>query len=141
MPADYLSRNIVEAIRITDEDLAEKQSRDPLCQTVKNILENKPIQQMHKKKFLKPAEKMAQTCFIENYLLWTRITRHQEKRTVLVVPESIVNAQLAGIHWDMLYGHEGQFKTKERIMQSYWWRGMDQDINDFLSKCEKCQSI
>ncbi len=56
-----------------------------------------------------------------------------------MVPESIVNALLTGIHGDMLYGHEGQFKTKERIMQSYWWRGMDQDINDFLKKCENCQ--
>jgi hypothetical protein len=52
------------------------------------------------------------------------------------VPESIVNALLTGIRGDMLYGHEGQFKTKERIMQYYWWRGMDQYINNFLAKCE-----
>jgi hypothetical protein len=56
-----------------------------------------------------------------------------------VVPESMVNALLTGIHGDMLNGHEGQTKTKERILQSYWWRGMDQDINEFLEKCDKCQ--
>jgi hypothetical protein len=82
---------------------------------------------------------LAQTCIIENDLLWTRITRHQEKRTVLVVPEAILQTLLEGIHGDMLYGHEGQFKTKERIMQPYCLRGMDKGINNFLAKCEKCQ--
>jgi hypothetical protein len=56
MPADYLSRNVVEAIRISDEDLAEKQINDPLCQTIRNILQKEPIQKMHMKNFLKPAE-------------------------------------------------------------------------------------
>jgi hypothetical protein len=56
-----------------------------------------------------------------------------------VVPESMVNALLTGIHGDMLYGHEGQIKTKERILQSYWWKGMDGDIIKFLEKCDKCQ--
>ncbi len=51
----------------------------------------------------------------------------------------MVNALLTGIHGDMLYGHEGQTKTIERILQSYRWRGMDQDINDCLDKRDKCQ--
>jgi hypothetical protein len=58
-----------------------------------------------------------------------------------MVPESMVKTLLPGKHGDMLYGHEEQTKTKERILQSYWWRGMDQDISDFLSKCDKCQKI
>jgi hypothetical protein len=39
----------------------------------------------------------------------------------------------------MLYGHEGQFKTKERIIESYWWRGIDKDTNDFLAERDNCQ--
>jgi hypothetical protein len=35
---------------------------------MKNILKNEPIQQINKK-FLKPAEKLALTCFIEKDLL------------------------------------------------------------------------
>ena len=38
-----------------------------------------------------------------------------------------------------MYGHEGQFKTKERILQSYWWPGMDEHINQHLRTCERCQ--
>ncbi len=56
-----------------------------------------------------------------------------------MVPETMVKTLMTGVHGDMLYGHGGQTKTKERILQLYWWRGMDQDINDLLSKCDKCQ--
>jgi hypothetical protein len=120
---------------VSDEDLANQQNNDPLCKTIKCILKNEPIQQIFKKKF-KPAEKLALTCFIEQDLLWTRIVKNKQTKTVLVIPESMVNALLTGIHGDMLYGHEGQTKTKERILQSYWLRGMDKDINEFLEKCD-----
>jgi flagellar biosynthesis/type III secretory pathway chaperone len=36
-----------------------------------------------------------------------------------MVPESMINTLLSEIHGDMLYGHEGQTNTKERIQQSY----------------------
>jgi hypothetical protein len=39
---------------------------------------------------------------------------------------------LEGIDGDMLYGHKGQFIARERVQQSHWWKGMDQDINEFL---------
>jgi hypothetical protein len=68
MPADYLSRNVEEAIRVPDEDLADQQNKDPFCETIKNILQNEPIQHIYKKKFLKPAEKLALTCSIEKEL-------------------------------------------------------------------------
>jgi hypothetical protein len=126
IPADYLSRNVVEAIRMSDGDLAENQNTDPLCITVKIILKNEPIQQIYKRKILKPAEKL------ENELLWTRIIGHGEKKTVLMVPENMVTTLSKGIHGDMLYSQEGQFKTKERILQSYGWRGMDQGYHQIF---------
>ncbi len=30
-------------------------------------------------------------------------------------------------------------KAKERIIQSYWWPGMDGQINKHLKECDKCQ--
>ncbi len=53
LPADYLGRNVVEAIITSDEDLAEKQKTDHVYFTVKSILKHKPIQQNYKRKFLK----------------------------------------------------------------------------------------
>jgi hypothetical protein len=54
---------------------------------------------------LKTAEKLASTCFIENELLWTRIFRHREKTTILMVLENVATTLMAGIQGDMLYRH------------------------------------
>ena len=35
--------------------------------------------------------------------------------------------------------YEGTLKTKERILRSYFWPGMDQDIQTHLKTCQKCQ--
>ena len=72
-------------------------------------------------------------------MLWRRTTRNGERQTVLVVPQTAVQKLLKNTHGNILYGHEGQFKTKERIAQSYWWPGMDAQINDHLERCDTCQ--
>ena len=41
MPADYLSRNKVEAIDISYEDLAEMQDKDKFCASLKHLLNKK----------------------------------------------------------------------------------------------------
>jgi hypothetical protein len=46
-----------------------------------------------------------------------RIVRHGTKRTVLMVPETMVVQLMTRIQVEMLYGLEGQTKTKERILQ------------------------
>ena len=40
MPADFLSRNVVESIDILDEDLATAEMKDGLCQVIRNIMHN-----------------------------------------------------------------------------------------------------
>jgi hypothetical protein len=39
MPTDYKIRNVVEAIKISDKGLTEKQNSDPLCTTIKRSYE------------------------------------------------------------------------------------------------------
>ena len=53
MPADYLSRNVVEVVKMSGEDLADQQDKDSFCKTIKYILKNEPIQQIYKKNFFK----------------------------------------------------------------------------------------
>ena len=78
-------------------------------------------------------------CFIEKNILWRRIERNSTRNTVIMVPKSLTNQLTSEVHGKVMYGHEGQFKTKERIMQSYWWPRMDKHINDHLQLCQKCQ--
>ena len=36
-------------------------------------------------------------------------------------------------------GHEGYYKTYQRLRKSYYWNDMVNDIKRIISKCEKCQ--
>ena len=75
MPADFLSRNVVESIEISDEDLASLQDKDTFCKSIKNLLQDKPIESDYRECLPKLME-IASTCFIENKVLWRRIERH-----------------------------------------------------------------
>ena len=42
-------------------------------------------------------------------------------------------------HGTVMSGHNGQLKTKERILQMFYWPGMDADIQHHLRSCHRCQ--
>ena len=46
---------------------------------------------------------------------------------------------LQDAHGHLLSGHDGIFKTKERLFQCFYWPGMDTDIADHLQHYHKCQ--
>ena len=35
--------------------------------------------------------------------------------------------------------HFGIENTLKRISEKYWWKGMKDDVSDFVSKCDSCQ--
>ena len=138
MPADFLSRNVVEAIDLSDSELQKEQEANKMCKAIKNVVQGKPIQP-EMTKHSANIENMAKKCFIDNEILWKRIDRHGGQHTVIVLPNSLTQKLIKEVHGNVMYGHEGQYKTKERILQSYWWPGMDKEINDHLKTCDKCQ--
>ena len=119
MPADFLSRNVVESIEISDEDLAMLQDKDTFCKSIKSLLLDLPLE-FDYRECLPEMLKLAKNCFIEKNILWKRITRNNIQNTVIVIPKSITEQLITEVHGNIMYGHEGQFKTKERIIQSYW---------------------
>jgi hypothetical protein len=138
MPANYLSRNVVEAIDMSNEDLVELQNQDKFCVSLKHLLKKMPLEKEYSKLVPQMTE-LSHSCFIEEGFLWKRITRHHGQHTVIVVPKTLSERILSEVHGNVLYGHEGQYKTKERIIQSYWWPGMEGQINKHLKECDKCQ--
>jgi hypothetical protein len=138
MPADFLSRNVVEAIDMSNNDLAEMQYQDKFCVSLKHLLRKLPVEKEYYKLVLQMTE-LSHSCFIENGVLWERIKRHHGQHTGIVVPKALTERLLSEVHGNIFYGHEGQYKTKERLIQSYWWPGMDGHINKHLRECHKCQ--
>ena len=132
MPADFLSRNAVEAVGIFDDNWKLAQEQDEYCQIVK--------QHMEKKKTCQCSQlEISKSCFLDNGLLWRRLQRHGKQSTVLVTPASLREKIITETHGTLMTGHESTNKTKERIMTSYWWPGMDGQIEKHISSCDKCQ--
>ena len=132
MPADFLSRNAVEAIGPFDDNWTAAQEEDEYCGLMKQHMNPKSNCECQKLQ-------IAKTCFMDQGLLWRRTLRNGKQRTVLIVPKSLRAKVISETHADIMTGHESSRKTKERIMTSYWWPGMDGQIEDHIKSCDKCQ--
>ena len=138
MPADFLSRNVVDAISWDSGELQAEQQTDPLIRSLKDYLLNR---QLPKDPQCERVIRLyANDCFVENDLVWRRVKRKFEpSRVVLFLPQTLVPQVLQEAHGQLLSGHDGIFKTKERIFQCYYWPGMDSDIQQHIQSCHKCQ--
>ena len=138
MPADFLSRQAIDSISWENNSLKQAQQNDPMLQAIINFLYNRILPTTS---VLQGLVKMyANDCFMENGLLWRRLKRQGDSaHVVLFVPESMKSDILAEAHGGQFTGHDGIFKTKERVLQCYYWPGMDKDINDFIKMCVTCQ--
>ena len=138
MPADYLSRNLVAAISWDPAELQNAQNADPLIKALKNFLLNKELPLDAKCQQL--VKVFANDCFIEDDIVWRRIKRQFEpSRVVIFLPATLKQQALVDAHGNELVGHDGIYKTKERLFQCYYWPGMDADIATHLKACHRCQ--
>lgn len=61
----------------------------------------------------------------------------KEKHRV-VVPRNMVQDVLQLCHSKGLSGHMGQDRTWQRTRDSFYWKNMKQDVDEFVDKCESC---
>jgi transposase InsO family protein len=135
MPADYLSRNVVSSIVWSDAELLNEQEADEVLSKVRRYVVSQELPDDRGLRDL--IRRQAEGCFLEDDILWKRIS-HKEQ-PVVMLPRRLIQTVLQRAHGDNLSGHNGIFQTKQRLLQSYYWSGMDTDIQDFISKCHKCQ--
>ena len=139
MPADFLSRNVLEEIDIFTPDLPMLQQRDEFAHAVTKFLQNGELPANNRHAAY--VRRIAPSCFIEDSILWRRVHRfNTPPRTVLVVPATLVDNLVHETHTSQLAGHEGVTKTKERLLQSYFWPNMDADISRHTTACQRCQA-
>jgi Integrase zinc binding domain len=84
--------------------------------------------------------RMSQECFVLNGVVWRRLGANYQHRSVLLVPQHLIPDSLHKAHGYFLAGHFGISKTKERLLQSYYWPNMESDISEHLRQCNKCQT-
>jgi len=59
----------------------------------------------------------------------------------LVVPMSMRDEILHQMHNAVLSGHLGEKKTREKLLQQFYWYGVREDIRNWVRKCDTCGSI
>ncbi len=82
---------------------------------------------------------MSQDCFVLDGVVWKCLGANQQHRSVLLVPQHLIPDILHEAHGHLLSGHFGVTKTKQRLLQSYYWPNMERDITEHLRQCDKCQ--
>ena len=138
MPADFLSRHAINAISWESTHIKDEQNRDPFITALKQFLLNRELPKDPKCQQL--VRHFSPNCFIEDDLLWVRIKRYQmPSRVVLFLPTTMIHSAISEAHGQFLTGHDGAFKTKERLLQCYYWPGMDRDITEHIKACHRCQ--
>ena len=60
-------------------------------------------------------------------------------RVALFLPQVLVPLAISKAQGQHLTRHDGTFKTKERLLQCYYWLGMEKDINEHIKACHHCQ--
>jgi len=75
MPADFLSRNVCEAIDVFDSKLPQLQEEDPVCKVILDFIRNLDNPEANQEPFKsKQANanliKYAQECIIQDDILW-----------------------------------------------------------------------
>jgi hypothetical protein len=138
MPADYLSCNLVSTISWDSAELLQAQTADPLIKGLKNFLLNKVLP--HDPKCQSLVKLFSNDGFIKDGLVWRRIKcQFEPSRVVLFLPAAMTTDAMTEAHGQLLTGHDGIYKTKERLMQCFYWPGMDANIAAHLKSCHRCQ--
>ncbi len=138
MPADFLSRNAVDSIQFDLPTYAREQDKDEILRGLRLYLLNKSLPT--NKTLAQLVHRMSQECFVLNGVVWRRLGANHQHRSVLLVPQHLIPDILHEAHGHFLAGHFGISKTKERLLQSYYWPNMESHIAEHLRSCNKCQT-
>ena len=59
---------------------------------------------------------------------------------VYILKNIKLQTEIIKLHHDSsVAGYSGQWKTLELILHNYWWLGITQKVNNYVSGCHKCQ--
>ena len=57
----------------------------------------------------------------------------------IILPSSLINQTLQLLHGSLSFGaHQGFNKTIRKISPYYYWKGMTQDVKEYINRCSVC---
>jgi len=88
-----------------------------------------------------PEENRKAQFFIKNEILYRKyIGKHDGEGIIqLVVPESLREKVVSLAHDTLLSGHRGSTKTLNRVLQEFYWPGINNFVLRYVLSCDLCQ--
>ena len=140
--ADLLSRNRVAAFALTDDSgsVIEAQRQDKSIADIKTFIRTKSLPK-DDAKYAQWVRRIAEQCEVHDDLVWHKRTRpgFREKH-LLLAPKPHRHMIIQSAHCDISAGHGGIDRTANRVMQHYWWPGLESEVKRFVASCEICQT-
>ena len=127
--ADFLSRNVA-AMDVGPNLLKKLQSEDPFIRMMR--------EEMEKDNPDAKVKRLLPSIAIENGIVYYK---RPAGGKAIFAPKKIVPQIIKAAHDSLLGGHMGIFKTRNRILKSYYWPGMDKDVQEHVTSCLNCQKI
>jgi hypothetical protein len=63
------------------------------------------------------------------------------KHLQFVVPRAMRDEVLYQMHNSLLSGHLGIKRTREKVLQRFYWYGVRDDVNNWVAKCDICGAV
>jgi hypothetical protein len=144
--ADALSRApLVSVVLAPDLDLEEfkaQQRKDPQLKDILDFLENELLPPDLRDQERRQFKVQALQYEVDNgaLVLSKPHTRRKELTTRrMIVPLKLQSTIIKRYHDSNLTSHPGIGKTRDLIQLRYHWKGMRDDIDSYVSSCDKCQ--
>jgi len=127
-PQKPLKVTSIPGLDIGPEQLTEQQKTDQTLKKYWELAEN-------------PVENAKAQFLVKNEILHRKyIGKHDGEGTIqLVVPESPREKVVSLAHDTLLSGHTGSTKTLNRVLQEFYWPGINKFVLRYVSLCDLCQ--
>lgn len=118
MPTDYLSRHVVASPAWSELEIQTDQEADEV------LLHFLASQELPEDQDLQNVSRChAKGCFLEDDFIWKKINQWPYFQAPIIIKDACSHH---------LSRHNGIYQTKVRILQNYYWSGMDTDIQDLI---------
>ena len=126
---DFLSRNPISAIDIQGDQLRDLQESDPLVGRLIADLRADSVDPKFRR--------LAKNLVLKSGILFYS----QDGLLKIFAPEAIRQQILEASHNSLMAGHMGLFKTKNRVLEKYFWPSLAKDVELHIHNCDVCQRM
>ncbi len=123
---------------ISRDDLLYEQTIDPVCVELTNLMNHgqyDPAIVSHSAATVVEGKLMAYKAVLCANL---KPKGHLPRRCI-ILPKALQYKAIVAAHNTAVAGHGGQYQTMHRILGSFWWPGILQDVRTHITSCEPCQ--